>query len=371
MLAVGWLPEQQSLFDYYREHCIGLSQITKHSWTKCAELGLLGLSVPKSYGGQGYDITTSANITQAFGNGCEDTGLMFSVCAHLYACLMPIVEFGSEQQKKKYLPLLTGGDWIAGNGMTEKEAGSDSSNIKSTAIKKGDHYILDGTKSYVTNGPVANVFIVYAVTDPALGYLGVSAFIVEKNTPGITIGDTFEKMGFNSTRGSAVSFNNCRIPVENRIGEEGQGLIIFKHSMKWERVCLFAGFLGVMERLHQQCIDHAKSRKQFGKPIGKNQAISHAIVDNQIKIESAQCLLHQACWLLDQNKKADMEISMTKIVISETFLKISLDAVQIFGSQGYNADGGIESYLRDAVGTKIFSGTSEMQRDIIAAELGL
>ena len=346
-------------------------QFCQKSWELCGEAGLLALCVPEQYGGKGYDVLTTAYITEAFGEGCEDTGLVFAVGAHLFACLMPIVHYGTKAQKAKFLPKLAKGNWIAANAITEKNSGSDVFHMQATAKKQGKEYVLNGTKSYVTNGPIADVFIVYAMTNPAHGYFGITGFIIEKNTPGLTITKAFKKMGLSTTQGGQIILDHCKVPEKNRLGVEGQGAKIFSQSMQWERTCLFAGFLGTTNRLFQKCLIYAKTRHQSGQPIGKFQSLSHSIADMHIKIESARLLLYQACWLMDQGKDASKEVSMGKIAISEAFVQVSLKAIQIHGGNGYNQDYGIERYLRNAMGTKIFSGTSEIQRDLIAKRLGL
>lgn len=366
-----WQPEQDDLCRHFFEGAGPIPEALHEKWAYCAQLGLLGLSIPVDFGGRGLNARNSANITREFGSICADRGLMFAIGAHLYACLMPILEHGTETQKQSLLPPLCDGTWIAANCITEREAGSDLANIQTSAVKEGATYILSGTKSYVTNGPIADLFIVYAVTDPSLGYLGTSAFVVEKSTPGIHRSEKFKKMGLVTAQVCEVTFNHCRIPAANLLGHEGQGLIIFKDSMRWERTCLSAGFLGACEDLQQKCIDRVKSRKQFGKVIGKHQSISHLIADNQILIESARWLLYRACWQMDRGEPSDKSISMAKIAISEAFVKVGTDAIQVFGGEGYKVATGIEEYTRDAIGTKIFSGTIEIQKNIIAAELGL
>ena len=351
-----------------REHA---HQFCQQSWKLCGEAGLLALCVPEQYGGRGYDVLTTAYITEAFGEGCEDTGLVFAVGAHLFACLMPIVHYGTKAQKARFLPKLAKGTWVAANGITEQNSGSDVFNMQTIAKKQGKEYILNGTKSYVTNGPIADVFIVYAMTNPAHGYFGITGFIIEKNTPGLTITKAFKKMGLSAAQGGQIILDHCKVPVKNRLGAEGQGAKVFSHSMQWERACLFAGFLGATNRLFQKCLTYAKTRHQSGRPIGKFQSLSHRIADMHIEIESARLLLYRACWLMDQGKDAIKEISMAKIAVSETFVRASLEAIQIHGSNGYDQDYGIERYLRNAMGTKIFSGTSETQRDLVANRLGL
>ena len=340
-------------------------------WQRCGEAGLLGLSVPQQYGGQGHDALTTAYLTEALGQGCEDAGLVFACCSHLYAGVMPIVEYGSELQKQRFLPALACGQNMAANGMTEPDAGSDVFNLQTTAQRDGDEYILNGYKSYVTNAPLADTFLIYARQYPQYGYLGLTCFIVDRQAPGLAVGQPFSKMGLNTTQASDVTLTHCRVAAAQRLGAEGQGAAIFSRSMLWERSCLFAGVLGAAQRLLTLTIEHAKQRKQFNQAIGCNQAVSHRLVDLSLALESARLLLYRACWLMDQQQDATAAVSMAKLAISEAFVNISLQAIQVYGGRGYNRDEQIEGYLRHAMGTRIFSGTSEIQRELIAHRLGL
>ncbi len=343
----------------------------REEWFSCGEMGLLGLCVPKHYGGSGFDALTTAYIIEAFGRGCEDMGLVFSVAAHLFACVMPIAEYGSEDIKETILPQLCSGKWVGANAITEKEAGSDVFALKTQAICDGNFYTLTGTKSYVTNGPIADATIVYALTNPKHGYLGITAFVVEKNSLGLVLGEPFSKMGLITTPASLMYLEECRVPINNRLGNEGQGAQIFKRSMQWERACLFAAYVGMMERQLEQTIAYAQERRQFGKAIGKNQAISHRIADMKLRLEASRLLLYRSCWLFDQGKESTLNVSMSKLAVSEAAIQSSLDAIQIHGAVGFTTEAGIEQMLRNAIPSTTFSGTSEIQRDLIARELGL
>lgn len=344
---------------------------TRQQWKDCGEFGLLGLSVPQAYGGLGLGALRTAHAIEAFGQGCVDTGLVFSVSAHLFACAMPLVEAGSEELKRLLLPRLCSGEWIGANAMTEAESGSDVFAMSSIAVREGDGYTLTGAKTYVTNGPLADAFIVYASTQPAHGHLGISAFVVERDRDGVTVGEPFGKMGLKTSPIGAIYFDGCRIPESSRIGAEGQGGAIFKRSMLWERACLFGGYVGAMQRQLDQAIEHAKSRRQFRRPIGSFQAISHKIANMRARLDSARLLLYRACWLLDQGVDATTEIAIAKLAVSEAAVQSGIDLIQIHGGYGYMTESGIESALRDAVPSTLFSGTSEIQRDLIAKGMGL
>lgn len=373
----SWSKEQEELYSRVLSRAQNVLHLppdqfwTRGHWLQCADMHLLGLSTPERYGGSGYDALTTARAIEAFGRGCEDMGLVFSVAAHLFACAMPIAEYGEEALKSRLLPGLCNGTLIGANAITEEKAGSDIFALTTRATHDGDVYILEGCKSYVSNGPVADLFVVYATTNPAHGYLGITGFVVEKDTPGLVIGEPFCKMGLTSTPACQVSFEACRVPLTNRLGREGQGAQIFKRSMQWERSCLFAAYVGQMERQLERTIAYARERCQFGKPLGKHQAVAHRLSTMKLRLEAARLLLYRACWRFAQGQHAVLDISLSKLAVSEAAVLGGLDAIHIHGSMGINSEYGIETMLRDAIPATIFSGTSEMQHDIIASELGL
>jgi len=341
------------------------------AWQRCGEFGLLGLSVPEQYGGLGLNALTTARVIEAMGRGCYDMGLLFSATAHLFACVMPILEAGHEQLKNDVLPKLSTGQWIGANAITEAEAGSDVFALKTRCVQDGDHYILDGSKSYVTNAPIAEIFLVYATSNPAHGFLGVSAFVVKKNTAGLVIGKPFKKIGLTSSPMSSIYLENVRVPSSFRLGADGQGAAVFTKSMQWERACLFAAYLGLMARQLEQVIAYAKERRQSGKAIGKYQAISHRIAEMRLRLDAAQLLLYRACWLMDQGEDATVEVCLSKLAVSEAAIQSSMDSIQIHGGNGVITEMGVERALRDCVPSTIFSGTSEIQKNLIARGLGL
>jgi alkylation response protein AidB-like acyl-CoA dehydrogenase len=291
--------------------------------------------------------------------------------AHLFACAMPIVERGDADMHREILPRLSSGEWVGANAITEEGAGSDVTRLATRAERDADTYVLTGEKSFVSNGPLADVFVVYATSQPELGYLGVSAFVVERGTPGLVIGEPFGKLGLDRCPASTVRFDECVVPARRRLGGEGQGAAIFQAAMNWERTCLFAAYAGRIERLAELCADHERTRHQFGRPIGSNQAISHRIARMRVRLEAARLLLWRACWLLERNEPASANVAMAKLAISEAAAESAMDAVRIFGGDGIRTDRGIERELRDAVPSLIFSGTSEMQLELIVRELGL
>lgn len=345
--------------------------VTGRQWKVAASLGLTGLCLPAAQGGGGLGALDTALELEAFGRGCRDTGLVFAVCAHLLACAVPIRDFASDEIRDGMISALTSGDAIAANAMTEDDAGSDVSRIGVTARRDDGAYILDGEKSFASNAPAADVIVTYAVTDPKAGFLGVTGFAVPRDLPGVSVGEPLEKMGLSSCPAARVSFQGCRVPESYRLGEEGQGGAIFQHSMTWERACLLAAYLGVMEHQLASCVEHARQRRQFGRRIGEFQAISHRIAVMKQRLESSRLLLYRGCWLLDNGLDHVGAVALAKLAVSEAAVANSLDAVQIFGGAGYLSAAGIERQLRDSIPTTIFSGTSEVQREIVAREAGL
>jgi alkylation response protein AidB-like acyl-CoA dehydrogenase len=297
---------------------------------------------------------------------------VFSACAHLFACAKPIELFADDPLKALVLPRLASGQWIGANAITEAEAGSDVFALRTTARRDGDGYVLNGAKSYVTNGPVADVFLVYASTDLEHGYLGVSAFVVERDTPGLQIGRALDKLGLSTSPVCSIYLEDCRVPGRNLVGREGIGGRIFEASMRWERGCLFASYLGLMQRQLDVSLRYARERRQGKRPIGGYQAISHRLVDMKLRLEAARMLLYRACWLADRDAaEAGQAIALAKLALSEAAVQSSLDAIQIHGAIGLARDAGVERALRDALPARIFSGTSEIQRNIAARNMGL
>ncbi|MFB9247339.1 acyl-CoA dehydrogenase family protein [Sphaerisporangium melleum] len=340
-------------------------------WARCARLGLTGLSVPAEYGGGGLDFLGTARTVEAFGRGCPDMGLVFGAMAHLFACAMPIAEHGGAQARERLLPGLCSGALIGANAITEEGAGSDVTALSARAVRDGEHYVISGVKSFVSNAPVADVFLVYAKTQPAFGHLGVSAFAVTRDTPGLSVGEPFDKVGLDSCPAAEIRLDECRVPAAQLLGREGQGAAIFQSSMRWERTCLFAAYLGRMQRLLDRCVSHAVGRRQFGRRIADNQAVSHRLARARLRLEAARLLLWQACWRLDQGEPAVLDVAMAKLAISEGAVEAGLDAMRILAGAGVRADGGVERELRDALPATVFSGTSEIQLEQIAKELGL
>jgi hypothetical protein len=343
----------------------------REGWRRCAAFGVIALPVPQEYGGLGLGLPELIAVMEGLGYGARDQGLLFAINAHLWTNTLPILTYGTDDQKRRYLRGLADGSLIGANAASEPDAGSDVFAMRTRAVRDGGTYVLTGTKTFVSNAPVADLFVAYATIDRALGPMGITAFIVERDTPGLIVGRQMEKMGLRTSPMAEVIFEGCRVPVGNRLGREGRGAEVFESSMEWERGCILANYLGLMRRQLETCIRHAQQRKQFGRAIGKFQSVANRIVDMKVRLETARPLVYKIGWLKARGEDAHLEAALAKLYVSEALVRSSLDAIQVFGGYGYMVEQGIERDLRDAVGSTIYSGTSEIQRNIIARRLGL
>jgi alkylation response protein AidB-like acyl-CoA dehydrogenase len=346
-------------------------EFSRDAWRACARFGLQGLPVPEEFGGSGADILTTVLVMEGLGYGCRDNGLIFSLNAHMWTIELPLLKFGTPEQKRAYLPGLVSGDLIGVHAMTEADSGSDAFSMQTRAERRGDRYILNGSKLYITNAPVADVVVVFATLHPGRGFSGACAFLVEKGTPGFSVSRSLDKMGLRTSPMGEIILNDCEIPATNRLGKEGAGFAIFNSSMEWERSCILASAVGAMQRQMENCIQYAQTRRQFGEPIGKFESISNKIAEMYLRIEAARLLIYKVAWLKQRGKSAMAEAAAAKVFTSEAWVQSSLDAIQIHGAYGYMNEAEIERDLRDSVAGKIYSGTSEIQRLIIARTLGL
>ncbi len=376
----SWSKEQEALFEAIsrfasRELNHNLIENDRNctfnheGWRKCGELGIQGLPVPEAYGGAGQDPLTTAGALERLGYACRDNGLVFSLNAHMWTACMPLVAFGTEEQKRRFLPGLCGGELIGGNAMSEPDSGSDAYALRTTATRKGDRYILNGSKTFVTNGPVADVIVTFATVDKSKGVSGISAFLVEKSFPGFTAGSRLDKMGLHSSPTSELFFDECEVPETSLLGKEGAGSAVFTHAMTWERGCILASAVGSMQRLLEMCISYAKGRKQFGQPIGKFQLVAGKIVDMKLRLETARYMLYHSAYQLSRGRTAIVEAALAKLHISECWVQCCEDAIQIHGGYGYMTEYEIERELRDAIASRLYSGTNEIQRNLIASLL--
>lgn len=341
------------------------------AWRACAKFGIQGLPVPEELGGGGADLLTTVLVMEALGYGCHDNGLIFSLNAQMWSLELPLVRFGTPEQQQTYLPGLLSGDHIGVHAMTEPDSGSDAFAMRTSAQRHGNHYVLNGTKLYITNAPVADTVLVFAVHPgrPRLG--SISAFLVDRGTPGFTVSHSLEKMGLRTSPMGEVVLADCQVPVANRLGPEGAGMAIFSSAMDWERSCILASAVGAMQRQLEECVRYARTRKQFGQAIGKFQAVAEKAADMYLRVQAARLMIYQAAWLGQQGKSAVAEAAAAKLFTSEAWVSSSLDAIQVHGAYGYMKESGIERDLRDAVAGTIYSGTSEIQRVILSRMLGL
>lgn len=319
----------------------------------------------------GCDILTTVRAMEAFGKGCQDTGLLFAGAAHTFACMTPIFERGNEKQKLTYLPDLCRGTLIAANAISEITHGSDTSGLKTTAVKHEEHYILNGDKCYVTNASVADLFVVYATTNKEMGYFGQTTFLLPADTKGLTITPAYQKTGLHSAQLNHIYFTDCLVHESQVLGGPGQGSRIFAKSMQYERCCLFAIFVGTMERELESCIAYANSRHQGGQSISRYQAVSHRIAGMKQRLETSRLLLYKAAWDITQGVDASASVALSKLVISESAVENGLDSIRIHGALGYIKTNKIDNNLLDSIGSLLFSGTSDIQREIICRGLGL
>lgn len=341
------------------------------AWQKSADYGILGLAVPEAYGGSNTDVMTTILIMEGIGYGCRENGLPFALNSQMWSVQPAIQKFGSEALKQRYLPKMVAGEWVGAFGITEPETGSDSYAMETRAEKVGDGYLLNGCKAYVTFAPIAQLAVIFAVTNPEHGRWGISAFLVERGTAGFRTTPVEEKMGLRTTPFGKLIFEDCLVPQENRLGPEGGGISIFSTAMESERSYIFASQLGRMERQLDESIAYAQKRKAFGQPISKFQSVSNRIVDMKLRLETARMLLYKVAWLEQQGKPLLMEAAMAKLYLSECFVESSLDALRTHGAKGYATEFEVERDLRDSIGGLIYSGTSDVQRNIIARLLGL
>ena len=334
---------------------------------KLGERGWMGLPYPDEYGGAGLDVMSYAIAVEELARVDGGAGVILS--AHVSLGSWPIFAFGTEEQKRKYLVPLAKGEKIGAFGLTEPNAGSDAGGTETTAIDKGDHWLLNGGKIFITNAPKADTYVVFAVTTPDIGTRGISAFIVEKGWKGFTFGDHYDKMGIRSSTTAELIFNNVRVPKENMLGKEGEGFKIAMATLDGGRIGIAAQALGIAQGAFEHALAYAKERVQFGKPIGAQQIISFKLADMATKLRCARYLVYSAAELKEQHEPYGMESAMAKMYASDIALEVTNDALQIFGGSGFLKGMEVERAYRDAKITTIYEGTNEIQRVVIASHL--
>ncbi|MGQ0793609.1 MAG: acyl-CoA dehydrogenase [Deltaproteobacteria bacterium] len=335
--------------------------------TKLGELGFMGIFVPEEYGGSGMDTFSYALALEEVCKACASTGVIMSVNNSLVC--EPILKFGSEAQKRKYLPMLAGGMKLGCFSLSEPASGSDAGSIRTTASRDGSHYIINGTKNWVTNGPEADVIVLFTSVDTAKKHRGVTAFIVDKATPGIIVGKAEHKLGIRGSSTSQLIFEDCRVPAGNLLGDEGQGFKIAMQTLDGGRIGIAAQAVGIAQAAFEQSARYSQERESFGKQIAKFQAIQFMLADMATRIEAARLLVWQAAIMKDRGMKFSKHSAMAKVFAAEAAMWVATKAIQVHGGYGYTTDYPVERHFRDAKITEIYEGTSEVQRIVIASEV--
>ena len=348
-------------------------EFSMEAWRRCAEEGFFSMAAPAAYNTTGVDTDplTAALAVEAMGYGCKDLGLGLAMAAHMWTVQHPIAVHGSEDQKQRYLPALCSGDLIGAHAVTEPDAGSDHHAIATVARPVEGGYALTGTKRYITLGPLADLALVFATTDPDKGRWGLSAFLVETASDGCHAGAVREKMGLRTVPMSDLVFEDCFVAEENRLGPEGAGASISGSALGVERCFVLAGQVGAMARQVEEAVEFARSRVQFGQPVGKFQSVSNRIADMRLALETSQLLLYKVAWMIREEQPVTLESALLKLHLSESFVESSLSAILTRGGAGYLAENEVERDLRDAVGGLLYAGTNDVQRVLVARLLGL
>jgi alkylation response protein AidB-like acyl-CoA dehydrogenase len=345
-------------------------EFSRQAWEELARFGFFHMAFPEDLGGAGLSPDDLCDALEGLGAGCPDNALYFSASAHLWAVAKPIFDFGTAEQKAHYLPGLLDGALIGAHAASEPGAGSDVMGMTSRYRKVDGGYVIDGAKIFVTNAPVADVFVAFATSDPRLHFRGITAFVVERGNPGVSIGPNEEKMGLKGSPIGAVFFEDCFVPAGALLGKERQGARIFQTSLAWERTFIQAHQVGAMRRQIERAVAHAQERQQFGSAISKFQAVSHRIVDMYMRYWHARLVLRMAAHELMLRGNTQFA-AMSKLVLGEAALATHLEALRNYGGSGYMVEMGLEKEVRDSLGATLYSGTSDIQKNIIAASLGL
>jgi alkylation response protein AidB-like acyl-CoA dehydrogenase len=348
------------------------AEFSREGWAAAADYGLQGMLIPQEYGGGGLPVLDIVAVLEGVGYGAKDRGLVFSVNAHIWACETVVCFYGSEAQKRRYLPGLADGKLIAANCMTEPNSGSDVYAMRTKARKEEDGYVINGRKTFVSNGPVADVFLVYARSNPnTTGFMGISCFLVERGTPGLACSPPLEKMGLRTSPMCEVVLEDVRVPEENLIGNEGSGALLFQHSMEWEKNMIFVSSLGSMEKQIENCVEYVRTRTSQGKPLSKQTPVAHRIAEMKVRLETSRLLTYKAAWLKSGKRSNGLESALAKWHTSETYAQNSREAIQLFGGYGYMVEYELERELRDAIAGTIYSGTTEIQKNLVAGLMGM
>ena len=332
-----------------------------------AKYGMMGMPFPKEFGGSGTDYISYIIAVEELAKACATTSVILS--AHTSLCCSPIFEFGTQAQKEKYLPDLLSGRKIGAFGLTEPNAGTDASSQQSIAVKDGDNYILNGSKIFITNGGVADTFVIFAMTDRSKGVKGITAFIIEKGMPGFSLGKLENKMGIRGSSTTELIFEDVKVPAENMLGKEGKGFSIAMKTLDGGRIGIGAQALGIAEGALENAISYMKERKQFGKPLSAFQGLQWYIAEMQVKVDAAKLLLYKAAWKKQTRQAYSLDAAEAKLFTAETAMEVTTKSLQILGGYGYTKEYPLERMMRDAKITEIYEGTSEVQKMVIAANV--
>jgi len=341
----------------------------RDGWLKCRALCATGVTISSAHGGRGETLAEFVAMMEGLGHGCRRMGLLTAICAHVFGVVEPLHAAGSDEQKSRYLRKLATGEWVGAHGVTEPQAGSDLSGITTTAVADGPDWIVTGVKRYTTCGAGADLHVVYARMDDPERFR-LSCFLIEAGTPGLSV-RPLPAAGLAGSGLSEVTYETVRVPGRNMLGKPGAGAMLFQGSIERERACIFGATLGAMEREIELAVAYANERRVGGRPIAGHQAVAHRIADMKVRLDAARLLLYRVTALKAAGKRAPMEAAVAKLFISDAFVANSLDLIRIHGGNGFVTEGGVEGFLRDSLGGIIFSGTNDIQRNIIAASLGL
>jgi len=344
----------------------------RNLWQYCAAAGIQSMPLPQPWSdNKAEDILTTIVAMEGLGQGCADNGLLFALNAHVWTVQTPILQHGSQFLHDQFLRKMGDGSLIAAQAMTEPEAGSDVFSLITQATRQGDSYSLSGKKCMISLAPVADVFLVFATTNPNAGRWGVSAFLVSRDTPGLTVAQPTKKMGLDTVPMASIELRDCVVHESFRLGPEGAGAGIANSALEFERCCIMASQVGRMQRQLELAVEHARTRRQYGQAIGKFQSVSNRIADMKVRLETSRLMLYQTGWMQQQGQSVALQSAMVKLHLSEMFLASGVDSMRVHGGYGYLSDTGVEKDVRDALGGVLYGGTSDIQRNIIAGMLGL
>lgn len=376
----SWTEEQQSGFQQARTFARQelnqdlrqreqRGELDRNLWLRCAHFGLHGLVVPELWGGLGLDVRSAVRILEGLGEGCQDNGLLISLSAQLWSVVIPLLQFGRPEQKQAYLSAFARGECIGAFALTEPQGGSDAFRLLTRADRQGSGFRLNGSKVFVTNAPVADVFLVFAATEPGGGFFGITAFLLPRTLPGLSVGSPSHKMGLETSPMAEIHLDDVEVTQDLVLGEVGGGGAVVRYTLEWERGLLMSPALGTMQRLLQATVQYTRERRQFGRPIMEFEAVAHQLAEMRLRLELSRLQVYHFAWLKDQQRPASAEASMTKLYLSESLCRVTELALHLHGGYGYMRDYEFERDWRDAMASTIYSGTTEMQKNLIAESL--